>query len=179
MDDWNVVVTTRDGGFRQAIRFLRELGPVDRTGMFNVLVMRVNDIPMFLEELRSRWVESATASADISRVSPVSHTFAFTTADEFETKAREAILTFVPALRGKTFHVRFHRRGHKGILSTPNEERFLDEALLEALQRTGAPGRITFDNPDAAVVVEAVGDHAGLAVWEREDLQRYPFLHLD
>jgi hypothetical protein len=50
---------------------------------------------------------------------------------------------------------------------------------LEALRATGSPGRIVFDDPDAVVVVEAVGDRAGLSAWGREDLQRYPFLHLD
>lgn len=179
MDDWNVVVTTRDGGFRRAIHFLRELGPVDSVGMFNVLVMNVADVRTFLEDLRSRWIKSATAPATIGRVSPVTHTFDFSTPEEFEAKAREAALVFVPALRGKSFHVRFHRRGHKGVLSTPNEERFLDEALLEALRATGMPGRIAFDDPDAVVVVETAGNRAGLSAWSREDFQRYPFLHRD
>jgi tRNA(Ser,Leu) C12 N-acetylase TAN1 len=179
VDDWNVVVTTRDGGFRRAIRFLGQLGLVDRTGMFNVLVMKVADVRMFLEDLRARWAESAAAPAAISRVTPVTRTFEFATPEEFEAKARGAALAFVPALAGKAFHVRFHRRGHKGVLSTPTEERFLDDALLEALRVAGTPGRITFDDPDAVIAVETVGNRAGLSVWGRDELRRFPFLHPD
>ena len=79
------------------------------------------------------------------------------------------------ALRGKTFHVRLHRRGHRRELPTPAEERFLDEAT----RATGAPGRIAFDDPDAVVAVETVGDRAGLPAWGREELRRSPFLHTD
>jgi hypothetical protein len=56
---------------------------------------------------------------------------------------------------------------------------FLDKVLLEALAQAGTPGQITFDDPDAIVAVETVGNRAGLALWTREDLQRYPFLNLD
>jgi len=42
-------------------------------------------------------------------------------------------------LAGKSFHVRLHRRGFKGRLSTAKEERFLDEALLDALDVLGHP----------------------------------------
>jgi tRNA(Ser,Leu) C12 N-acetylase TAN1 len=72
-----------------------------------------------------------------------------------------------------------YRRGHRRDLPTLTEERFLDGAILETLRATGAPGRIAFDDPDAVVVVETVGDRAGLALWGRDDLRRYPFLHVD
>jgi hypothetical protein len=43
----------------------------------------------------------------------------------------------------------------------------------------GNPGRITFADPDAILALETVDCRAGLSLWSREDLQRYPFLHLD
>ena len=79
-------------------------------------------------------------------------------------------------LKGKSFHVRLHRRGFKGTLSTPKEERFLDEALLDALEAEGAPGHIAFTDPDAILQIETIDGRAGLSLWQREDLQRYPFL---
>jgi tRNA(Ser,Leu) C12 N-acetylase TAN1 len=75
--------------------------------------------------------------------------------------------------------VRLHRRGFKGRLSTPEEERFLDDALLEALQAAGTPCSLSFDDPDAIIQIETVGNRAGLSLWTREDLARYPFLRVD
>jgi tRNA(Ser,Leu) C12 N-acetylase TAN1 len=89
------------------------------------------------------------------------------------------VLAWAPALAGKSFHVRLHRRGFKGRLSTPEEERFFDDALLGALQSTGAPGSLAFDDPDAIIQIETVGNRAGISLWSREDLARYPFLKVD
>jgi tRNA(Ser,Leu) C12 N-acetylase TAN1 len=55
----------------------------------------------------------------------------------------------------------------------------LSDALLEATGEAGRPGHITFEDPDAIVAVETVGTQAGLSLWMREDLKRYPFLRLD
>jgi tRNA(Ser,Leu) C12 N-acetylase TAN1 len=72
--------------------------------------------------------------------------------------------------------VRLHRRGFKGVLSTPHEERFLDEALLSAL---GVGGRISFTDPDAVIQIETIGGRAGMSLWTREELRQYPFLGTD
>jgi hypothetical protein len=88
-------------------------------------------------------------------------------------------LQWVPQLAGKGFHVRMYRRGFKGQLISQDEERFLDRVLLEALEQNGTPGHITFDQPDAIVVVETLGQWCGLSCWSHADLQRYPFLKVD
>jgi len=72
-----------------------------------------------------------------------------------------------------SFLVRLHRHGFKGRLSTPKEERFLDEALLDALDALGRPG---FADPDAILQIETIDGRAGVSLWRREDLRRYPFL---
>ena len=46
--------------------------------------------------------------------------------EEFENKARAVAGTLLPKVANKTFHVRIHRRGFKGRLSTIEEEKFLD-----------------------------------------------------
>jgi tRNA(Ser,Leu) C12 N-acetylase TAN1 len=58
------------------------------------------------------------------------------------------------------------------------EERFLDDALLDALEAAGTPGRIAFDDPDAVIDVETVGNRTGMSFWTRADLERYPFLKI-
>jgi hypothetical protein len=72
--------------------------------------------------------------------------------------------------------VRLRRRGLKGIISTPEEERFLDKVLLKALAAAGNPGRIRFDDPDYVLLIETVAGSGGAALWTGEDLKRHPFL---
>lgn len=51
--------------------------------------------------------------------------------------------------------------------------------LLQALERRGTPGRISFDDPDAILAVDTVSNRAGMALWNRDELRTYPFLGLD
>jgi tRNA(Ser,Leu) C12 N-acetylase TAN1 len=74
------------------------------------------------------------------------------------------------------FHVRIHRRGFKGRLSSHAEERGLADALLEAAGASGAPARISFEDPDLVVAIETVGSQAGVALLTRDDLARHPLL---
>jgi tRNA(Ser,Leu) C12 N-acetylase TAN1 len=64
----------------------------------------------------------------------------------------------------------------KGVMMSPEEERFLDEAVLAALEKAGAPGKVRFEDPDFAIDIETVGQRAGMSLWSREDLQKYEFL---
>jgi tRNA(Ser,Leu) C12 N-acetylase TAN1 len=112
----------------------------------------------------------------MSHVVPFEHVFAFKNAAEFEAKSREIALSYVPQLVGKSFHVRLRRRGLKGTISTPEEERFLDDVLLGALAAAGNPSWIRFDDPDYVLLIETVAGRAGVVLWTEEDLKRYPFL---
>lgn len=180
MFDWNVIVSVYDEGFRRAVHFLEKLAPVRKTEYFNVLAMKVDDLQTFLEALRARYQQDPDLFAYvISRLIPLSATFVFQTPTEFETRSKAIVSHWLPRLANKSFHVRMHRRGFAGRLSSHDEERFLDQFLLQRLKELGTPGVITFDNPDAIVAVETLGQQAGLALWLREDLQRYPFLKLD
>jgi len=58
-------------------------------------------------------------------------------------------------------------------------EQLLDKVLLNVLAGEGSPGQIEYEDPDAVVLIEMVGQRAGLALFSREDLRRYPFLRLD
>ena len=51
--------------------------------------------------------------------------------------------------------------------------------VFESIEKTGTPGHITFEDPDAIIAVETIAQWAGLSLWRREDLQRYPFIRLD
>lgn len=179
MHDWNVVVTVYEDGYKQARNLLQPFGAVSRTEFYNVLVMKVDDVDRFVERLRELIERDAQIVNAASHIMPVRQTFMFQDPEQFEAKAREAAEGWLSDLAGKAFHVRMHRRGFKGRLSSQSEERFLDDFLLQALEKAGTPGRITFEDPDAILVVETVGQSAGMSLWSRADLERYVFLRLD
>ena len=179
MRDWNVLVSVREGGFNRACKLLREFGAVSPTGFLDLLVMRVDDPGQLLEALTAKAAAEPDTCACLGRVVPIRSAFTFQSSEEFEAKARDAALGWIPELAGKTFHVRMHRHGFKGRLSSQQEERLLGTTLQETLAKAGTPGRITFKDPDLILAVESLGNRAGLSLWTREQLQRYPFLHLD
>ena len=174
--DWNVVATALEDSFRDARELLRRWGPVKGTPYYNVLVMTVEDPLRFLADFAAAVAENPGYLNFVSHLFPAQRSFDFADAGEFEARAREIALGWTGDLAGKSFHVRMRRRGFKGTLSTPKEERFLDEALLQALDAAGTPGRIGFEAPDAIIQIETVDGRAGLSLWSAADLRRYPFL---
>jgi len=174
--DWNVVVTVSEQSFREAVRLLRRWGTARRTDYYNVLAMKVGNADAFLADFAAAVADSPDILNFVSHVVPAHETFDFHTAEEFEARAGAIALGWAPKLHGRSFHVRLHRRGLKGVLSTPREERFLDEALLAALEGVG---RIDFEDPDFVVQVETVNGRAGMSLWTRDELRRCPFLGAD
>jgi tRNA(Ser,Leu) C12 N-acetylase TAN1 len=141
--------------------------------------MHVEDIKVFLEEIRQAIEKDASIIESISRIVPVTVSFLFQSPEQFESLVLQSVQTWLHELEGKSFHVRMHRRGFKGRLSSVKEEQFLDHFILENTLADGHPARISFENPDIIVAVETVGQRAGLSVWKIEDIERYPFLKLD
>ncbi len=177
--DWNVVVTLPEKTFREACRLLGRWGTVKRTSYYNVLAMKVKDPDRFLDDFVAAANETPGILNYVSHVVPAQQTFDFGSAEEFEARAREIALRWASRLAGARFHVRLHRRGFKGKLSSPQEERFLDDALLDALREAGGPGHISFEDSDAIIQIETIDGRAGMSLWTRDDLRRYPFLGAD
>ena len=180
--DWNVIATVYDQhGLRRARRFLSRYGEVARTHFHNVLVLQVPDIEAFLEAMAAALEGNAGMFNDISRIMPAHATFSFESIAEFEDKARSIARQWGDRLAGKSFHVRLHRRAGETFvkLRSHTEEVFLDNAILQHLSETGRPGRVKFDDPDYLLDIETVGPRAGMSIWSRDDLMRFPFLHVD
>jgi tRNA(Ser,Leu) C12 N-acetylase TAN1 len=179
MHDWNVVITVQQDHFADAWRLLEALGDVGKSDYFNVLLMRVYDTKMFMDELAGRLAGEPQIGEILARVMPVTVSFDFYDPQAFEEQAKRAVDPWVAALAGKRFHVRMHRRGFRGRLSSQQEERFLDHYLMGRLAAQDEEAEIDFDDPDAIIALETVGQRAGLSLWSREDLQHYPLLKLD
>ena len=180
MKDWNIVVTARDEGFDRTCDVLGRMGPLSRTEYMNLMVMKIHDVEQFVNRLTEMFSKDpGILKYDIARIVPLQHTFAFQSADEFESRAKEIVLGWLEKLAGKSFHIRMHRRGFKGKIHAQNEESMLGDLLLDALKEAGTPGSVSFKDPDAIIDIETVSHRAGISIWMREDLERYAFLHLD
>ncbi len=179
MKDWNVIITIYQDGYKRALRALREFGAATGSPYHNVLVMSVADPLALLESLERRTTEIPALDDAISRVAPAMANFDFESADEFRRKAKEMTLEWAPRLVGRSFHVRFRHRGTVCDLPTPDVERFMSEAILEALRQAGTPGSISYSDPDAVIAIDTVDNRAGLGLWSREDLARYHLLRPD
>lgn len=176
MKDWNIIVSIYQDGFKRALRGLKEFGPVERSPYHNVLVMNVEHPMALLEAVETRTEESPALYDAISRIAPAIRSFEFHSSEEFQDKAKDVLIEWLPRLAGRSFHVRFHRRGARHDLRTPDVERFLDDALLDALRQAGTLGTISFMDPDAVIAIDTIDDRAGVALWTREDLARHRLL---
>jgi tRNA(Ser,Leu) C12 N-acetylase TAN1 len=179
LKDWNVIATIHEGRFREARKLLEQFGELAPTEFHNVLVLRVDDTARFVRLLGERVANEPGVMDILSRVVPVKFTFSFRDAAEFEERACKAVRELAPALARQRFHVRIHRRGFRHRISSQEEEQRLDKVIIDALATIGTSGSITFEDPDAIVAIESVAQHAGVSLWTREDLRRYPFLRLD
>lgn len=179
MPEWNAVVSVHEHGWRQAFEKLGRFGLLSKTAFLNVLLLEADDLQGLLDTLEQGMRDDPASWSFLSRLIPVTRTFTFQSPEAFEEQAKEAVRAWLAELAGRAFHVRMRRRGFKGKLSSHDEERFLDTFLLDALEAAGTPGRLTFDDPDALIAVETVGSWAGLSLWTRDDLRRYPFIRLD
>lgn len=176
MLDWNVVVSVRGAGYKAARRYLKTVAQVERTDYYNVLALRVDDAALFLEAVKRDSETDPALREALARVIPVTERFTFQTPEEFAARAREAVRRFQPQLAGQAFYVRMHRRGFRGLLSSQAEERKLDAFLLEQLAAAGTPGTVRFADADAVVVIETLGQRAGLALVTRATRGNYPFV---
>jgi tRNA(Ser,Leu) C12 N-acetylase TAN1 len=178
MGNWNLIVTTAEGRYTQALGFLARFGIVKPTSYYNVVMMEVRDIPELMEVLAREWENQGGRLLLLQRVVPMSHTFNFRDTQAFGSKATEILSGWTDRLAGNAFHVRMHRRGFKDQLRSEEEERFLNAAVVDATAQYGNAAVVSFDDPDAIIAVETIGNQAGMSLWLREDLQRYPFLHI-
>ena len=179
MNDWNVVISVYQDGFRRALRALKEYGSVERSPYYNVLVMRVEDPTALLETIERKTETNMALYDAISRVAPAMRTIDFHSIEEFKEKITPILIEWLPQLTGSSFHVRLHRRGDRHGLRTPDVERLFDDLLLDAMAKKGAQCRISFTEPDAVIVIDTVDDRAGIGLWTSEDLTRHRLLRPD
>ena len=179
MKDWNVVVSIFQDGFRRALRALEKLGAAERSPYHNVLVMKVDDPVALLDAIEKITEENPALYDAISRVAPATQNFDFLFEEEFVEKAKSVMREWLPRLAGRSFHVRWHRRGTRHDLGTQDAERIFNDAIVDATTKAGTPGKISFTDPDVVIAIDTIDNRAGLAMWRRDELAHYHVLRPD
>ncbi len=177
--DWNVVVSIYPEGFKRALRALARYGHVEPSSYYNVLVMSVDDPLQMLAAVEQQTEQNPALYDAIARVAPAMRSCEFHTAGEFLERAKLIALEWASDLAGKTFHVRIHRRGGPQGLHSTDAEKLIDAAITQATAAAGNSARISFDQPDAVIVIDTVGERAGISLWTGEDLARHRLLRPD
>lgn len=178
MLDWNVLIDVRQHSFSPAYLLFEKFGKIYQSDFENILLLKVASIPQFLDDFNQKLLENPSIKELYNRVVPITSSFSFQSAEEFETKAKEIVFGWMPILVGKKFYVRMHRIGFKDRIDRHEEETFLDLVILQESERIGKPGKIGGLDPDVIVAIETVSDRAGLSCWTRQDLENYPWLNL-
>ncbi len=179
MWQFNVLVTmASDGRYRHLLDELAEYGEFHKTGFHGVALGRVTDMELFFEAIRQKRTGQCMALQDLARVVPLEQVFTFTV-DGFPTRLCEALRPWIERLAEHRFYVRLERRGLKGQIISPDIEQALDAYILDELRELGHTARIDFEDPDAVVVIETVGDRCGVGLITRELQTRYDFVRVD
>jgi hypothetical protein len=185
MAAWNVLATSHEGRRDTLLIALRRLGRFRRGGYRNVLVGQVDDHAEFLGRVRDGLGDSGTPSpagdtmlrGSLAKIVPIDATVRLEPATALDVLA-EAIVPFVDRLPADRFFVRVERRGLKGRLHTPTIERALGDRVWRTLEARGRVPRVDFADPDAILVVETIGDEAGIGLLSRELRAEFPFVRV-
>src|SRR2546425_272838 len=156
MASWNVLATSLEGRRDALLMALRRLGKFRRGGYRNVVVGAVESVDEFLARVHEALDADPLLPTALARVVPIEATVRFEAPTAVETLAAAAE-PFVDRLAGGAFFVRLERRGFKGRGHTP---------------------RVEFKDPDAVLVVETIGDEAGIAVVTRALRAQHPFVKI-
>ena len=175
---FNIVVTMASGGrYHHLMAELEAHGEFHRTEFLGVLLGRVADVADFLETVRAARELSVIAFQDLGRVVPVERTFTFRT-EEFLERVCATVAPWAGELAGGRFYVRLERRGHKGQIVSPEAERAIDAFIVQESAKSGTAARVDFEDPDAVIAVETVGDRCGVGLLSRAQLERYDFVRV-
>jgi tRNA(Ser,Leu) C12 N-acetylase TAN1 len=114
----------------------------------------------------------------LSQIVPIEKSFDFDLAD-FKDRLKEALLPSARELENNSkFCVRVKRRGHKGELSSQDIEKEMAAFIIDALEKDGKQAQVRFEDPDKLIIVETIGNRAGVGLIPREMRERYPFIRV-
>ena len=172
---WNVLATSVEGRRDDLLAGLRRLAGFRPGGYRNVVVAQVDDPAALVDGVRAALGADARLAGALARLVPldVHVRFEQPTAIDTFTAAAEPLLD---RLAGKSFFVRLERRGMKGRLHSPTIEREIGGRLWRTLESRGHTPRVEFRDPDVVLVIETLGDQAGIGAIDRALRETFPFV---
>jgi tRNA(Ser,Leu) C12 N-acetylase TAN1 len=174
---FDVLATALEGRRDALLVALRRLGRFRPGGYRNVVVGSVGDRTAFLDRVAEELAHDPRLPTALARLLPIDQTLRFTLETALDVLAA-AVEPLVDQLSGDAFFVRVERRGLKGRLHTPTLERDLADRVWRMIEARGGTPRVYFGDPDGVIVVETLGDQAGVALLPRALRQRYPFVRI-
>lgn len=175
MEPWNVLATSQRFREYELIKQLAPFGRFHRTGYRDVIIGWVEDKEAFLQNLQREFERFPLNLSALSKVIPIDSTFEFTVED-FLDKAKEVVRPYIERIGDSKFYTRIERRGHKGELDSHKLEQMLGEHLHGELEKLGRHPSTDFKDPDMIVVIETVGNHAGVSLIIREMKEKCQFI---
>lgn len=177
MKNWNVIVTVVPGPGREShlLRQFRRLGHFEPTKFKDVCIGHVEDVTQFLQTLQVGRANGEPWLADLGRAIPVEQTFPFAPQTLTE-QLKQAVAPFLARMPAGTFHVRLERRGLVGQVMSQEVERQVGEHLRALAEAAGKRLQVSFTAADYVVVAETVGNECGIALFDRQFGERYPFV---
>jgi tRNA(Ser,Leu) C12 N-acetylase TAN1 len=177
MTEWNVLATSLEGRRDALLLSLRRLGRFRPGGYRNVVIGLVEEPAEFLVRVREALAADGLLPTALAKVMPIEATMQIEAETAVETLAAAAE-PFLDRLAGGSFFVRLERRGLKGRLHSPTVEREIGDRVWRALEARGHAPRVDFADPDAVLVIETLGDRAGLTVVSRALRREHSFVKI-
>ena len=174
---WNVLATAAEGRRDALLIGLKRLGRFRPAGYRNVVIGMVDDPAAFLEQVRASLASDPLLPTALGKVVPIEVVVRFEPGAPVAELAAAAE-PLLAHLAGGSFFVRVERRGLKGRLHSPTVERELGDHVWGVLAARGHTPRVDFRDPDVVLVVETLGDQAGLGVVTRARRAAYPFVRV-
>jgi tRNA(Ser,Leu) C12 N-acetylase TAN1 len=174
---FDILATSLEGRRDALLVALRRLGRFRPGGYRNVVVGSVEERDAFLDRVAEALARDPLLPTALARLLPIDHTLRFTLETALDDLAAAAE-PLVDRLEGDAFFVRLERRGMKGRLHTPTLERDLADRVWRMLEARGRTPRVDFRDPDGVLVVETLGDQAGIVLLPRALRARYPFVRI-
>jgi len=175
MREWNIVATSLEGRQDALLIALRKLGDFRRSRFRNVILGKVEDPQAFLDQLKHLLDKDLLLPTALARSLPAEKIFEFQP-DDLVDKLKNELLPLVERIGGRKFYVRMERRGLKGEIHPSVIEKEIGEFLWKELHQRGFTPAVDFRDPDVIVIIETVGELAGIALLDREMRATYPFL---
>ena len=175
MRPWHLLATSLEGRRDALLISLRRLGEFRPGGYRNVVIGQVDAPAAFLDRVRETLATDLLLPTALAKVIPVERTLRFDPVDPLPVLATAAE-GFLDSLAAGSFFVRLERRGLKGRLHSPTLERELADHVWRALEARGHTPRVDFRDPDAVLLVETLGDEAGIGLVTRTLRREYPFV---